>query len=150
MRYLLIWAILLSTNSFAGSYKKVELGIATWEVGVKELTGSLIISRFKIGDQINGLNASEHNKLSNLVKNTLLKSNKGLVYLKFSYSDERSQEQVGSYIQHNNEKAFSSLSYDLKKSSIKLENVNCNEKGFFKKKLICSASYESIIELELK
>lgn len=141
---------LLSSSAFAGSIIKSDSGSASWSMNIKNKVGVVKLTRNSTGYKGIDLSTEEKIRVSNILG---WFSDLGILKeeaVTFENADERSQETVSNLIKNTLISELSKIDSEIKEADIKFDNLNCQEKGFFKKQLICSADYESRMNIELK
>lgn len=143
-------ALSLSLTSFAGTFLKEDAGKVSWVIKIdKEQKGTISVSR--TSQTIKGENLSDEERM----KASFLINFSGLgtvaeEELKFETTDARSIETVTAFIKNKMTAELANLPGEVIDALVTYEYLSCQETGFFKKQLVCSARYESRLTVEMK
>lgn len=139
----------LSLSTFAGTFVQEDEGSAQWTLQIKSREGQLTVNRSGKGIHSKDLTYKEQRSISDLVwlssLGTIINSTQ-----KFELTDERSQETVIEQIKLRIAQELPLDRFNVLSSEVVLSNLNCEEKGFLKKRLECSAQFKAETEVSLK
>lgn len=143
-------ALSFSLSGFAGTFLKEDAGKVSWVVKIdKEQKGTVSVSRTSQTIKGEGLSDEERMKASTLIGFSGL----GTVAqeeLKFETTDARSIETVTAFIIKKMSDELANFPGQVIDALVTYEFLTCQETGFFKKQLVCSARYESSLTVEMK
>lgn len=143
-------ALGLSLTSFAGTFLKEDSGRAEWIIKIdKEQKGTVSVGRSSQSIKAVDLSPEEQIKLLPLVGlsglGTIIQEE-----LTFETTDARSIEAVTALIKKKMTAELGSFPGEVIDAIVTYEYLNCQETGFFKKQLVCSARYKSSLTVEMK
>lgn len=142
-------ALSFSLSAFA-SLTKTDSGYVSWTVKInKKKEGVLTYSRSQV--QIGGTNSTSPAETSMAARIAFDAGVGGRseIPMTFTFSDERSQESVEAKIKEIVAKDIADVAVTGQEAEVKLSNLSCEESGFLKKKLTCSANFEHVQVLDL-
>jgi hypothetical protein len=148
--------LVFSISSFAGSIVKIDSGSITWTVNADENQNG-VLTYVKSGVRFEGPNLMSDYELKASFFISLVSPIKSSMYvpMKFTFTDERSQESVELKVQEilKNETLASVngvFSVEIFEQYIQIKNLNCAESGVTKKRLTCSAEFVNSQVIDLK
>lgn len=151
MKTLIIIALLAISASAFASLTKTDSGYVSWTVKInKKKEGVLTYSRMSIQVAGHASASQEEQRIA-----LRLGWNSGVggrqeYAMKFENTDERSQESVEEKIKEIMAKDIADAPVTGEEAEVKIKNLSCEESGFLKKKLTCSAQFEHVQVLNLK
>lgn len=143
---------LFSFSAMAAPFVVEKVGKITWTVKDDECNSSTLdISQFqkKLYPEDKNLVGGPSN--SSIMRLLLKIPSSGLSTqdVTFDYSEKGSKEQVQDIISMALVNEMHGLDIEAKSVSLDLESVDCQEKGLFKRELVCSAYYTGKVFIDL-